>query len=169
MLRFKEWLQENEKLLAEGGFGDEGSDWFYGAYLYPSDAFDWQHAYPYPGDYLFLQNRWKGDRTQGRKFYNMDIDPIIHQKFVTLQSNTMPGEGQGFWQHHKDNRPNVSVVDSKLELIGYGKTADNINKLVASNDLLDMTDELNKKFGQFTPKYPLEADDSEWVHKKEKT
>src|SRR5688572_22563551 len=164
MLKFREWLQEKEKLLAEGGFDDGGSDWFYGAYLYPSDAFDWQYAYLYPGDYLFLQKRWKGDRTQGRKFYNMDIDPIITQKFTTLQSNTMPGEGQGFWKHRQDDRPNVTVIDdAQPELIGYGKTAERINKLVVSNDLLDKTEELNRKFGKFTPKYPLEAEDTEWV------
>lgn len=153
MYEFKEWL--NRKLLSEAGFNDSGSDWFFGGYLYPSDAFDWQYAQPHPGDYFLLQSRWKGDREFGRKFINMDIDPVIKQKFTALHSLTMPGgDGAGFWQHKNDERPNVEVVqDAKLFLMDRGKKSDDIQKLVLSNNLLDKKEELNKLFGKFTPKY----------------
>jgi len=163
-LSFKEWLNHTEQKLHEAGFNDAGSDWFYGSYLLPSDAFDWQYAYPYPQDYLFLQSRWNGDRKLGRKFINMDIDPIINQKFVSLKSNNMPGEHSWENQPDRPDRPDVSVIhDDWMGLIGVGKKSDDINKLVVSNDLLDMTDKLNRIFGKFTPKYTQEAEDSPWI------
>jgi len=163
---FKEWLAEKrKKVIAEAGFDDSGSDWFFGSYLYPTDAFDWQYAQPYPGDYLFLQSRWKMDREAGRKFIGMDIDPIIKQHFTTLKSNTMPGSKEEFWTHRPDYRPNVTVdTNSELFLRGVGKDAHDINKLVRSNDLLNKTDELNKMFGKITPKYTLAAHDQPWTH-----
>lgn len=161
-LSFKEWLIHKEQQLHEAGFDDSGSNWFFGSYLLPSDAFDWQYAYPYPQDYLFLQSRWEGDRKMGRKFINMDIDPIIKQNFVTLKSNTMPGEES--WVHRPDNRPNVTVdKNAWIGMIGIGKRSDDINKLVHANDLLDKTKELNQTFGEFISKYPQEAEDKPWV------
>lgn len=163
-MSFKEWLFHTERQqLMEAGFDDSGSNWFFGSYLLPSDAFDFQYAYPYPQDYLFLQARWKGDREFGRKFINMDIDPIINQKFVTLKSNTMPNEES--WVHRPDDRPNVTVDrDAWLGMIGIGKKSSDINKLVRSNDLLDLKDKLNNLFGKFTPSYVPEAEDTPWVN-----
>lgn len=161
-ISFKEWLVNNEKQLVEAGFNDSGSDWFFGSYLYPSDAFDFQYAYPYPQDYLFLKSRWKGDRELGRKFINMDIEPILNQKFVTLKSNTMPDEQS--WVHKPDNRSNVTVdKDAWIGLMGIGKHSNDINKLVVSNDLLDKKAELDRLFGKFVSKYVQEAEDKPWV------
>ncbi len=158
---FKEWI-----MLQEAGFDDSGSNWFFGSYLYPSDAFDWQYCQAYPGDYLFMQSRWEGDREQGRKFINMDIDPIINQKFTSIQSLTMPGgDGSGSWTHSSDDRPNLKIVnDAKLFLMDRGKKSDDIQALVVSNDLLDKKEELNKLFGKFVPKYPQESEDFVWNH-----
>ena len=82
-LTFKEWLAHKGQQLQEAGFDDSGSNWFHGSYLLPSDAFDWQYAYPSPPDYYLMQARWEGDRKIGRKFINMDVEPIINQNFVT--------------------------------------------------------------------------------------
>lgn len=154
-ISFKKWL------LNEAGFDDSGSDWFFGNYLLPSDAFDWPYAYSSPSDFLFLKSRWEGDRKQGRKFINIDLDSTLKTKFVTLKSNTMPNEEN--WIHKKDDRPNITVDNNAwFGLIGIGEKSDNVNKLVKLNDLLDMTDELNQTFGKFTPKYTKEAEDSPW-------
>lgn len=160
MTSFKEWL--SGKILMEGGFADSGSDWFFGNYLLPSDAFDWQYAWPYPSDYFFLQSRWKKDRIAGRKFINMDIDPVLNDKFIDIKSNTMPDERP--WKHRPDDRPNLTINhDAKLMLMGIGKNSTDINKLVKSNDLLDKTEDLNKKFGTFTSSLQPEAEDKPWT------
>jgi len=166
-MSFKEWLAKKEKVLSEAGFDDSGSDWFFGSYLYPTDAFDWQYAQPYPGDYLFLQSRWKMDREAGRKFINMDIDPIINQHFTTIKSNTMPGEKEEFWTHRPDSRPNL-IIDNKAELFlrGYGQRADDIIQKIIGPDQSIKTNELNRMFGKITLKYTLAADDSPWTSNK---
>jgi hypothetical protein len=76
------------------------------------------------------------------------------------------GHGEG-WKHRPDNRPNLTVDNNAdMELRGYGNHSRHINKLTLSNKLLDKTEELNRKFGDFKPKYPTLPDnfDDKWVH-----
>lgn len=161
-ITFREWLVNHEIKLHEAGFEDSGGEWFFGNYLMPSDAFDFQYAYPYPSDYFFLGSRWKMDRKMGRKFINMDIDPIINQPIVNIKSNTMPGDES--WEHKTDNRPNVTIEKNPwYGMIGIGSKTDDINKLVRANDLLDLKDKLNNLFGKFEPSYAQEAEDSIWI------
>jgi hypothetical protein len=164
MTSFKEWV--NNKIFLEAGFSDSGSDWFFGNYLLPSDAYDWSYARQYPSDYFFLQSRWKKDIENGRKFINMNIEPTLQDKFVDIKSNTMPDEKP--WIHRPDDRPNLSIdYDAKLMLMGIGKNSTDINKLVKCNDLLDKTDQLNKLFGKFTSSIEQEAVDKPWLNFKE--
>jgi hypothetical protein len=146
-MRFKEFL------ILESGDGDSGSDWFYGNSVYPSDAFDWKDQFPYPADFLFLQNRWKKERDQwGRKFYGLDPQSTIDNKFISVGSNTMPSTDK--WKHSKKERDNLKIDNNaKLELIGIGKTSDFKSILYKSNNLLDQTDKLNKIFGKFEPSF----------------
>jgi hypothetical protein len=161
-MRFKEFL------LNEDGFSDSGSDWFFGNYLRPSDAFDWQYAQPHPADFLLVQSRWEKERKQGRKFHNMNLDGVLKTKFTSVYSNTMPDVGKGFWKHKPDTRPNVTVdTDAKMELKSYNKNYKSTKILTKSNDLVDKTDHLNKTFGHFEPKYvELPKDfDKPWKNK----
>lgn len=145
-MNFKEWLVINE----DGG--DDDSDWFYGSYLRPSDAFDWPDAWPYPADFMFLQSRWKKERALGRKFYNIDLDDVLKTKYISIYSNTMPNEG--WWVNKEDSGPNLTVdFDAKLELRGVSKSADVADVLWKINPVVDKTKELNKLFGNFEPKY----------------
>lgn len=147
-MRFKEFL------LLEFGFADSGSDWFYGNYLYPSDAFDWEDAVHEPPDFKFLQSRWEREKKQGRKFYNLDVDKVLKTKFTSVYSNTMPEIGDGFWKHRPDNRPNLKIdFDAEIKLHGMRTSADSPDVLGTSNNLIDKKAELNKLFGKFEPKY----------------
>jgi hypothetical protein len=162
-MRFKEFL------LVEFGFSDSGSDWFYGSYLYPSDAFDWEDAVHAPPDFKFLKSRWERERKLGRKFYNLDIDKVLASKFTSVYSNTMPEAGEGQWKHRPDTRPNLTVdADARLDLHGIRKTAESPFKLSKSNNLIDNTDKLNKMFGKFEPKYPAAASDRPFTNRYEK-
>lgn len=160
MTSFKEWI--NNKIFLEGGFEDSGSDWFFGNYLYPTDAHDWSYARQYPADYFFLQSRWKKDVKNGRKFINMNIEPTLKDKYIDIKSNTMPDEKP--WVHKSDDKPNLSVdYDAKLMMMGIGKNSTDINKLVKCNNLLDKTDQLNKLFGKFNSSIQPEAVDKPWL------
>ena len=123
--------------------------------MYPSDAFDWEDAVHEPPDFKFLLSRWKKEKKQGRKFYNLDIDKTLKSKSTSVYSNTMPDLGDGFWKHKSDSRPNLTIDnDAKLELIGPGKTHKDVNVISKSNKLIDNKEKLNKLFGKFVPKYP---------------
>jgi hypothetical protein len=148
-MRFKEFL------ILESGNNDEGSDWFYGGSLFPSDAQDGGHLLNVPPDFVFLQSRWKRERDEwGRKFHNIKVDDTINKKYTSLTSVTMPETDGGFWKHSKKERPNIKVDnDAKMQLIGHGKTGKVPQVLWKSNDLLDNTEELNRIFGKFEPSY----------------
>jgi hypothetical protein len=151
-LKFKEWL------LNEDGFDDSGSDWFYGSYLRPSDAFDWSYAWPYPGDFYFLQSRWRNEREEGRKFHGLDLDKVLATKFVSIQSNTMPDDKPGFWVHSEKERPDWTVVTHpEVELIGIQKDPNGRPAVLSvSNDLLDKKKELDARFGKIEPWKPMD-------------
>jgi hypothetical protein len=156
-------------LLLEFGFSDSGSDWFYGNYLYPSDAFDWEDAAHEPPDFKFLQSRWKRERKQGRKFHNLDVDKVLKTKFVSVYSNTMPETRGGGWKHKPDKRSNLRVdFDAELKLHGLRKSADSPDLLGKANNLIDKKEELDRLFGPFEPKYPaLSKDfDKPWTNKR---
>lgn len=148
-MRFKEFL------ILESGNSDEGSDWFYGSSLYPSDAYDWEPAFSSPADFVFLQSRWQKERDDwGRKFYNLDVQDTMKKKYTSISSNTMPKTDSGFWRHSKKDRPNIEIEnDADMHLIGHGKTAKIPSVLYKSNDLLDKTKELNRIFGKFEPSH----------------
>lgn len=150
-MRFKEFLM----LESGGGHADSGSDWFYGNSVYPSDAFDWPYDWKHPSNFAFLQARWKKERDQwGRKFYNLDVQDTLDKKFTSIDSNTMPPLHHEKWKHSSKERPNTSIEkDAQMEVIGHGKNAKITNILWNSNDLLDMTDKLNKTFGKFNPSF----------------
>jgi hypothetical protein len=163
IMRFKEFL------VLEFGFSDSGSDWFYGNYLYPSDAFDWPYTFSEPADFKFLQRRWQNERKEGRKFHNLDVADTLDTKFVSVYSNTMPEAGDGFWKHKPDNRPNVTVDrNAPMKLQGHRKSADRPHVLTKSNNLIDKKSELNQLFGKFEPKYAeIPKDfDKPWTNKK---
>lgn len=153
-LKFKEWL------LTEGGFDDSGSDWFYGSYLLPSDAFDWSYAWPYPADFYFLQSRWEKERKQGRKFHGLDLDNVLATKYTAIQSITMPEDAskEGFWQHREEVRDDWKVdFDAKIELMGIRKDASGRPAVLSvSNDLLDKKKELDARFGKIEPWKPCD-------------
>lgn len=144
-MRFKEFL------LLESG--DSGSDWFYGNSVYPSDAFDWPDQWSYPADFVFLQSRWKRERDEwGRKFHGLDPQSTIDNKFVSVQSVTMPNNDK--WIHSKKERKNLEVNhNAKMQLMGVKKNSNVSAVLSKKNNLLDRTDELNKLFGKFTPTF----------------
>lgn len=162
-MRFKDFL------LVESGFGDSGSDWFYGGSLYPSDAFDWADTCQHPGDFLLLQKRWEKEKNLWkRKFHNIKLDDVLKTKYTSIRSNTMPDAADGFWKHRKSDRPNVVVdFDAKMQIVGYGKTADNSKLLKPVTSDFDKTKELNRLFGKFEPQYSeLSPDfDKPWIHK----
>ena len=112
-MRFKEFL-----LLESGADGD---NWFYGNSTYPSDAFDWETEFTNPGNFLFLQARWKAERDiWGRKFHNIKVQDTLDKKFTSLESNLIRDVK---WKHSNKERPSFKVNnDSKLLLIGQGKT-----------------------------------------------
>lgn len=160
-MRFKEFL------LMEAGFSDSGSDWFFGNYLYPSDAFDWADTIPFPQDFVLLRNRWKKDREAGRKFHNIDVDGVLNTNFVSVSSNTMPDVSDGFWKHKPDTRPNLKIEKKKeLDFLGVGKSASVSKVLTKSNNLIDKTAELDKMFGKIKSKYPEVSKDFDKPWKK---
>ena len=146
-MRFKEFL------LLESG-GADGDNWFYGNSTYPSDAFDWETEFTNPGNFLFLQARWKAERDiWGRKFHNIKVQETLDKKFTSLESNLIRDVK---WKHSNKERPSFKVNnDSKLLLIGQGKTSKVSNVLWKKNDLLDKTEELNKIFGKFEISAPV--------------
>lgn len=145
---FKQWL-----ILEDG---DEGSDWFYGSSLYPTDASDWRDAAGDPSEMSLLQSRWKKERDDwGRKFHGLEPQTTIDQKFISIYSNTMPEAGDGHWKHRADDRPNLKIDnDAKLALNAFRTRADVSSVVYKSNPLVDKTDELNKLFGEFKPNDP---------------
>lgn len=150
--------------LHEAGFSDAGSDWFYGASLLPSDAFDWEDAAHEPPDFKFLQSRWKRESRAGRKFHNIDLGGVLKTKFVGVYSNNMPS-ADGVWKHSED-RPNLRIdPDAEMRLQGVRRSADEPNLLRKHNDLLDKKKELDRLFGEFKPKYYELPDDFDepWV------
>lgn len=146
-MRFKEFL------LNEAGFSDSGSDWFYGNYLYPSDAFDWEDSIHEPPDFKFVQARWDKEAKMGRKFHNIDLPSVKNTKFVGVYSNTMPEAGDGSWQHRADDRPNLKIdADADIKVQGVRRNAETPDYPTANN-LVDLTDRLNALFGKFEPSY----------------
>lgn len=146
-MRFKDFL------ITEAGFSDSGSDWFYGNYLYPSDAFDWEDAIHEPQDFKFVQSRWDKEHKMGRKFHNIDLPKVTGTKFVGVYSNTMPDAGDEPWKHKPDGRPNLRIdTDADVKVQGIRKKADKPD-FPTANNLVDLTDRLNKLFGKFEPHY----------------
>ena len=132
---------------------DSGSDWFYGNSVYPSDAFDWPDQFVDPANFIFLQNRWKKERDEwGRKFYGLDPSTTINNKFISVYSKTMPNNDK--WKHSNKERPNIVIdKDAKLELQGIRSRAKISKILWKGNNLIDKTEELNKRFGKFNPSF----------------
>jgi len=165
-MRFKEFL------LLEFGLADSGSDWFYGSFLLPSDAFDCEDAIHEPPDFKFLQSRWKRERKAGRKFHNLDLDKVLATKFVSIDSPTMPEAGEGGWKNRPDRRPNLRVDnDTKMKLIGTKKRGADPAAFLGKehiNDGIDLKDRLNKLFGRFEPSYyELPKDfDQPWTNRR---
>lgn len=157
-MKFKDFI------LNEAGFSDSGSDWFYGNYLYPSDAFDWEDAVVEPQDFRFVQKRWDKESKFGRKFHNIDLKKVVKTKFTSVYSNTMPEPGDGFWINKSDNRPNVRIDnDAQLVVQSDRKKAD-VPQYPVANNQVDLTKDLNRLFGDFSPAYPKVADnfDEPW-------
>lgn len=146
-MRFREFL------YLEAGFSDAGSDWFYGAYLYPSDAFDWPDAINRPADFKFVQNRWEKEEKMGRPFHNLDTRSTYAAKYTSVISTDMPDSSDKPWRHSNKNSGLKIDRNTDIKLIGFSKTGKKANVLTKSNDLLDKTDELNRIFGKFEPEY----------------
>lgn len=120
---FKEWL-----LSEDAGASSAGDDFFYGLQLYPSDAFDYAYSTINPAEQLFLQNRWKLEKGQGRKMINIDYSDFIGRTYTSVGSKGAPGVEEGFWRHKEDN-PNEGDLrvthHTKLQGLGVGKNAAN--------------------------------------------
>ena len=147
MARFKDWL------ITEDG-GDEGSNWFYGNSVYPTDASDWQYDVTCPSDFSLLQARWQKECDEwGRKFHGLDPNSTIKHKFTSVYSKTMPDLSDKGWKHNPKERKDVDIdQNAQMVVIGDRKNHAKINSVLnKSNDLIDKTDELNKTFGKFTP------------------
>jgi len=152
-MQFKKWL-----LLNEAGFEGGGEEWFFGNLLLPSDAFDWQYAHPFPSDFFLMKKRWKKDREHGRKFINIDLEDVLNTKFTSIHSRQLPDNER--WTHKPDGGP-ILDVDFNADIRPVLKAPD---KWLTNKDF-DRNDELNSKFGKFTPKYyELPKDfDEPWI------
>lgn len=164
-MRFKQFLL-NEDLSA-----DDGSHWFYGSQLFPSDAYDWPEAYPSPAEMKFLLARWDKEKKLGRKFINIDQKNASKQKFTSVYSATMPDSSNEPWKHKSDSRSNLEIDrNAHLELQGHRTRAEIANILWKPNPQIDNEKQLNKLFGKFKPNpynLPDDFDKEPWKHKKD--
>jgi hypothetical protein len=148
-MNFKDWLIKEE----DAGGGDEGSNWFYGNSLYPSDAGDWHYDASNPHNFSFLGARWKKERDDwGRKFHSLDPNTTIKHKFTSIHSKTMPDTSDQGWKHSSKKRDDVEIdKNAQVIVIGGENKKSAIPVFNKANKSIDRTDELNQKFGKFKP------------------
>jgi len=147
MAKFKDWLITEDDT-------DDGSNWFYGNSLYPTDADDWQYDISNPQNYLFLQSRWKKERDEwGRKFHGLDPSKTIKGKFTSVYSKTMPDLSDNGWKHNPKEKSDLEIdKNAEILIIADRKNNAKVNSVSnKSNNLIDRTEELNKTFGEFKP------------------
>lgn len=114
-MRFKEWLISEDVIDSAGNF-------FYKLSLYPTDAFDGADAFIDPKDVWALQQRWRIEAKEGRKFHNLKEKEYINKKFATLQSLTMPGNSSKGWKNSKDDVHDLEVhLDDDMAYVGIKK------------------------------------------------
>jgi hypothetical protein len=114
-MKFKEWLISED--AADTG---SASSFFYKLSLYPTDAYDGADAFLNSKDIWALQNRWRIEAEQGRKFHNIDREEYLDKKFTTVQSLTMPGNKK--WKHSSSDRPNLEYSAGNMIAYGVKKT-----------------------------------------------
>lgn len=126
-MNFKEWLVLEDSPAAQ---------FFYKLSLYPTDAFDGGEAFVNPKDVFALQQRWRVETKQGRKFINIDKDEYIRKEFITVQSATMPDAGSRSWNHRKTERPNLEVKRTGMDYMGYSKNGRPVTTSKSNRELI---------------------------------
>jgi hypothetical protein len=140
-MRFKEWLIVEEDI-------DGASEFFYKLSLYPTDADDGAEAFVDPEDVWALQQRWRIESKQGRKFHNLKDKEYNNIKFTSIKSLTMPDTGSKRWKHSEGDKPNWEVVSADdMTYLGVKKTAASPPKILPYNILDTYGLPLDSMFG----------------------
>lgn len=155
MKSFKQWLIKEDIAHDLDATGD---------LFYPTTGGEYLYASSEPMEHWWLQYRWDQEKSQGRKFHNIDQKEFDQRKYVTIQSTEMPDAGDGFWEHKPKNKPSVKIVKF-ADFVSKGVAKDSKTpKILKGKPLVKIQYNWKNIFGDDGKpgKWPEAAVDKEW-------